>query len=456
MHRWRHHRPEGVLNLTFLGLTFAVFAACDGRATPEEVRAADPPSSFAAIPAEGSRKGPQVASLTQDPTRLPLDMAGIGYDQGSPDAPIKVIEISDFGCGYCRVFNEETFPDIEKEFIETGIVQWKFVPFVLGMFPNGDKAALASECAGAQGSDAFQRMRGRLFADQAGWRDTEDPDAFFAQLAKDEGLREEAFSQCLVNGERAGQVELDIRLGKALGTEGTPAFILEGVPISGLISIEGFREVVRQLLAEDDTPSKDWLPPPPSFGGPSVQTQILSMGMGHGVGAADAPIQIIEFSDFGCGYCRVFQETTRPVLDEEYVATGKVRWTYVPFVLGMFPNGDAAAVASECAAEQNLFDPMRHRLYQDQQGWKNSQDPGPFFTRIAEEEGLDTERFSQCLDQEAAPSRILENTRVGQSAGIRGTPGFFINGFPVRGAKPLDDFRDMLDLRLSSVSSEGR
>ncbi len=456
MHPRRHRRPESILRLTLLVLAPAVLGACEGQRIPEEVLAADTPRSVAGTAASDLGPGVQDAIPAQDPTRVPLDMASIGYDQGSPDAPIKVIEVSDFGCGYCRVFSEEIFPEIQKEFIETGIVQWKFVPFVLGMFPNGDKAALASECAGAQGTDAFQRMRGRLFADQAGWRDTQNPDEFFAKLAKDEGLRADEFSECLVNGDRVAQVELDIRLGKALGTKGTPAFILEGAPISGLIPVEGFQQVVQLLLAEDDGPSRDWLPPPPTLGSPSVQAQILSMGMGHGVGPVDAPIQIIEFSDFGCGYCRVFQETTRPVLDEEYVATGKVRWTYVPFVLGMFPNGDAAAVASECAAEQDLFDPMRHRLYQDQQGWKNSQDPGPFFTKIAEEEGLDAERFSQCLGQDAALERIQQNTRVGQSAGIQGTPAFFINGFPVKGAQPLDAFRDMLDLRLSSPTSGGR
>jgi protein-disulfide isomerase len=180
------------------------------------------------------------------------------------------------------------------------------------------------------------------------------------------------------------------------------------------------------------------------------------MGMGHGVGPVDAPIQIIEFSDFGCGYCRVFQETTRPVLDEEYVATGKVRWTYVPFVLGMFPNGDHAAVAGECAAEQGSFDAMRVRLYRDQQGWKNGQDPKPFFQKLAEEEGLDAEQFAQCLGEDTAQGRIQENTRVGQAAGIRGTPAFFINGFPVNGAQPLEAFRDMLDIRLSATSEDGR
>ncbi len=455
LHRWRHHHPEAARTLAFLVLTISVLAACDGRGAPEEARAADLPLSFTATPAGVSDPGKQVASRAQDPARPPLDIGLIGYDQGSPDAPIKVIEVSDFGCGYCRVFNQEIFPEIEKEFIQTGIVQWKFVPFVLGMFPNGDKAALAAECAAAQGLEAFRRMRGRLFADQAGWRDTQDPDGFFAQLAEDEGLQEKAFSECLVSGEREGQVEMDIRLGKALGTKGTPAFILEGLPVSGLIPVDGFRQVVEQLLAENDEPSRDWLPSPPTFGRPSLQSLVLGQGLGHGMGSVDAPIQIIEFSDFGCGYCRVFQDQTRPVLDEEYVATGKVRWTYVPFVLGMFPNGDAAATASECAAEQDLFDPMRRRLYQDQQRWRNSQEPGPFFTKIAEEEGLDAERFAQCLKEDAAPGRIQENTRVGKSAGVRGTPAFFINGFPVNGALPLDSFRDILDMELSSLPSGG-
>jgi len=456
LHPWRNHRPEGTLNLIHLVLIISVLAACDSRGTTEEVSAATAPRAFAATQADSSDPGPRVVRQAQEPTHPPLDIRHIGYDQGSPDAPIKVIEVSDFGCGYCRVFNQEIFPDIKKEFIETGVVQWKFVPFVLGMFPNGDKAALAAECAAAQGLDAFLRMRGRLFADQAGWRDTQDPEGFFARLAQDEGLEGGEFSECLVSGEREGQVELDIRLGKALGTKGTPAFIVEGVPVSGLIPVEGFRQVVEQLLAESDEPSKDWLPPPPTFGRPSLQAQVLAMEMGHGVGPVDAPIQIIEFSDFGCGYCRVFQEQTRPVLDEEYMATGKVRWTYVPFVLGTFPNGDAAAVASECAAEQGLFDPMRRRLYQDQPGWKNSRDPGPFFINIAEEEGLDAEQFAHCLDEDEASGRIRANTQVGQSVGVRGTPAFFINGFPVNGAQPLDSFRDMLDMRLNSLPSEGR
>jgi protein-disulfide isomerase len=173
------------------------------------------------------------------------------------------------------------------------------------------------------------------------------------------------------------------------------------------------------------------------------------------MGSPDAPIHIIEFSDFGCGYCRVFQSETRPVLDEEYVATGKVRWTYIPFVLGMFPNGDAAAVAGECAGEQDRFDIMRRRLYEDQQGWRNNPEPDSFFRTLAEEEGLDGERFAACLDAENGPTRIQENTRLGQSLGVRGTPSFFVNGFPVSGAVPLETFRDILDMELTSLNAGG-
>jgi protein-disulfide isomerase len=406
----------------------------------------------AAVLGAGSASGAQAGAPDQGRARPPLDIHGIGHDQGSPDAPIKVVEVSDFGCGYCRVFNQEIFPTLRDEFIATGKVQWKFVPFVLGIFPNGDRAALAAECAAAQGAEAFIRMRSRLFAAQSGWKDVESPDELFVRLAGEEGLKERPFRRCLQDQERAEQVELNLRLGKALGTRGTPTFIVEGMPLSGTIPVEGFRRVFELLQAENDEPSRDWLPPPPTGGAPTLQSMVLGMGMGYGVGPLDAPVQVIEFSDFGCGYCRAFQEETRPQLDIEYVATGKVRWTYVPFVLGIFPNGDAAAVASECAGLQGRFDSMRRRIYHDQQGWRNQGDPSAYFTKMAEEEGLDGRGFAECLEGDTAPARVKENVRVGQSGGVQGTPAFFINGFLVPGVLPVDAFRDILDLKLSSLA----
>lgn len=456
MHRRLNPRCGRIAGFLALLLAGWLPTACDARGTPEVADAAE--AVRTPLPAEAGTAflGSLAPPGSQEGRGPTLDIARIGHDQGDPEAPIKVIEVTDFGCGYCRIFNQEIFPLLEQEFIQTGIIQWKFVPYVLGVFPHGDRAALAAECAAAQGGDAFLRMRNGLFAKQTGWRNSDEPDQVFAEIAQEEGLEIEAFRACLLNGDQSEQVELNVRLGKALGTQGTPAFVVEGVPVSGIIPVEGFRQIVQQLLAENDEPSRDWLPPPPTGGEPSLQSLVLDGNVGHGVGSPEAPVQIIEFSDFGCGYCRIFQSETRPVLDEEYVATGKVRWTYVPFVLGMFPNGDVAAVAGECAGEQDRFDVMRRRLYDEQEGWRGSSDPGPYFRTMAADEGLDGERFAACLDAENAPARIDANTRLGRSAGVRGTPTFFVNGFPVSGALPLDAFRDILDMELSALVQGGR
>jgi hypothetical protein len=74
--------------------------------------------------------------------------------------------------------------------------------------------------------------------------------------------------------------------------------------------------------------------------------------IGHDRGTDAAPVRVVEFSDFGCPYCGEFAREVHPALHREYVETGRVRWTYVPVVMGVFRNGGAAALAAECAAEQ--------------------------------------------------------------------------------------------------------
>ena len=427
--------------------------ACEGMggqvdASSPEGQGASAGSSASASPSAFAGTLP-----ARDPSRPMLDLNRIGYDLGAPGASIKVIEISDFGCGYCRVFNQETFPLLHEEFIKTGRIQWKFVPFVLGMFPNGDRAAVAGECAGGQGDDAFFRMQTRLFSEQGGWKNSEDPEAFFIQLAREEGLDEGRFTACLQGGEGSQRVALDVRAGQALGVRGTPLFIIGGIPVPGAFPVDRFRLILESLLAAEVGSPEEWVPHPPTPDGPSITERVHTAEMGFSRGSPEAPLRVVEFSDFGCGYCRVFQEETRPVLMEEYVDAGLVRWTYMPFVLGIFPNGEMAAKAGECAGDQGQFDPMRQRLYQDQAGWRNATDPSAFFTRIASEEGLDTRAFTQCLDDEEAMIRVWQNTQLGQMGGVTGAPAFLVDGFLVSGALPLEAFRDLLDLKLSSVSA---
>src|SRR5690606_24185800 len=88
---------------------------------------------------------------TQPPAATGLDVTGVGWVTGLDDAPVTVIEFSDFGCPFCAQFALDTYPTLHTEFVLAGQVRWIYVPFVIGRFPNGEGAALAGECAGEQG-----------------------------------------------------------------------------------------------------------------------------------------------------------------------------------------------------------------------------------------------------------------------------------------------------------------
>ncbi|HEX7117326.1 MAG TPA: thioredoxin domain-containing protein [Longimicrobiales bacterium] len=173
--------------------------------------------------------------------------------------------------------------------------------------------------------------------------------------------------------------------------------------------------------------------------------------IGYDLGAAGAPITVVEFSDFGCPYCGRFALETFPVLRREYIETGKVAWRYVPFVLGSFPNGAEAARAAECAAEQgeDRFWAMHDALYRRQREWKSTREPEALFRGLAETLALDVDRFSDCYDADRGARRTRMANGLAAYAGIRATPTFFINGQRVQGALPLEHFRMIFDAMLA-------
>lgn len=166
--------------------------------------------------------------------------------------------------------------------------------------------------------------------------------------------------------------------------------------------------------------------------------------IGYSRGAADAPVTVYEFSDFGCPFCGMFARGTYPGLHEEFVATGKVRWVYVPFVMGIFPNGAESARAAECAAEQERFWPMHDLLFAKQNEWKSSRTPGRLYEGYARQLGLNAGRFASCYREERGGARTAANNRAADALRVRATPSFFINGRLVEGALPAAHFRQIL------------
>jgi protein-disulfide isomerase len=175
--------------------------------------------------------------------------------------------------------------------------------------------------------------------------------------------------------------------------------------------------------------------------------QALAPGApGYDRGSTRAAVTVIEFADFGCRYCARFAAETYPALAGEFVRTGKVRWRYVPFVLGMFTNGDEAARAGTCAAEQGpaAFGRMHDRLFADQSAWAGAGDAASAFAALARGEGLDVARFASCFGSAAAAARVSAANSLAERMAVRSTPTFFVNGTRVEGALPAEQFRSVL------------
>lgn len=177
-------------------------------------------------------------------------------------------------------------------------------------------------------------------------------------------------------------------------------------------------------------------------------------GLGFVSGSPDAPVQVVEFSDYACPFCREFHQRTFQILHDAYVATGKVRWVYVNFASGHHPNSRAAAAVAECAVEQGGFEAVRDRLFQQQDDWKDAgpEEAGARFLEYAADAGLDSDRLVDCAESSLIAERIGRASALAARVGVTGTPTYVIDGFPVTGALPAEFIAQVLDARLAQLS----
>lgn len=162
-------------------------------------------------------------------------------------------------------------------------------------------------------------------------------------------------------------------------------------------------------------------------------------------GAVDAPVTIVEFSDFHCPFCRSVQPTLTTLL-ERY--PGKVRLVYKHLPLdALHPQARRASEASWCAAQQGKFWEFHDAIYRS--GSSDASDAT--IDALAAPVGLDLPALKACLASGAAATAVAEDLRQGQERlGLTGTPGFFINGRELTGAQPLEAFTRIIDEELAS------
>jgi len=169
-------------------------------------------------------------------------------------------------------------------------------------------------------------------------------------------------------------------------------------------------------------------------------------------GSERAQLHVIEFTDFGCGACRTFHAETYAQLFRDYVETGKVRWTFIPFVSGSFHGSDEAAGVAACAAPDAAGLPrVRSLIFQAQREWSRSIDPEAVLGEVLEQAGFDRAELAACLARDEHASALAAGVQAARSAGVRATPSFVVGGFMVPGALPLDLFAQFLDARLAQL-----
>ena len=342
--------------------------------------------------------------------------------RGTPAARVVILLFSDFECSYCaRV--EPVLLEVRKTFEADVQVVFKHNP--LAIHPHAPLAHEAAVEAARQGR--FWEMHDLLFANQ--------PRFDLPQLvgyAEKLGLDMAAFQAALADHRHKAAVDRDVAEAQALGITGTPTLYVNGRKMVGVPVASQLVGYIKALLT-----------------GTSV-TEAAAVRLAPGTldlqgspsrGPADAPVTIVEFSDFQCPFCGRANSTVENVW-KSY--NGKVRWVFKHYPLDFHPDAPLAHRAALAAGEQGKFWEMHDAIFLNQRAIKRDD-----LIRTAGTLGLEMTRFLADLDSANYQKVMQRDMAEGTQVGIDGTPTFFINGHRLVGAQPIETFRAVIDRELS-------
>jgi len=187
--------------------------------------------------------------------------------------------------------------------------------------------------------------------------------------------------------------------------------------------------------------------------------QSISIGTSPVKGNKDAPITMVEYSDYQCPFCARNYREVMPRIQKEYIDTGKLKFVMREFPLSsLHKNATNASIAALCAGEQGKYWEMHNVLFENQKALDVNN-----LKSLAGTIGLDTATFDDCLDNKKTEGLVRKDMASGTKLGMRGTPGFFIGltdlsdpdevelSVFIRGAQSFDQFQANIDDLLESV-----
>ena len=404
-------------------------------------------------------------------TPLSLDLAGSPARGASP-AKVTIVAVSDFQCPFCGKA-EATLAQVLAAYPkDVGVV---FLHHPLSFHKDALPAAKASMAAHVQGK--FWAFHDALFATRK--LDAASLDALAAELGLDMGR----FHADRDGAAVADKIRHDEASAMAQGATGTPGFFINGKPLKGAQPFAQFEAAVVEALGEADAELARGTPladlhrvlaarhagpsfvatiidggPPPAAPprprgkrsterpAPTGPVEVAVDPTDPARGPADAPVEIVLFSDFECPFC----SRVGPVLDQIIEAYPKdVRLVFIQNPLPFHKRARLAATAALAAHEQGKFWEYHDRIFANQKAL-GRQD----LERYATELGLDLERFRAALDGDRFADHIARNQALAKKVGAAGTPSSFVGGVLVRGAQPFAAFKKAVDDALARAKAD--
>lgn len=378
---------------------------------------------------------------------------GDAHVDGPADAPITIVIWSDYACGYCNRV-QATLDQLDR--LYPGQIRW--VHRTLPLDEDYTLAAEASLAAAAQGT--FRPMHNRLFALRG--RVTR---AEVELAARQLGLDMIRFRADLDAGTYRKDVRSDATAAEKLGITGTPAFFINGRPISGSQPLKVFVDTVDQELARAQTAvaakPADLYETLVEQGKPkadTVEAEVqpfeldpatpyrVGLGLpGHQLGPDDALVTLIAFSDFQCPYCQR-QAVTLEHVRKKY--GDQVRIVFRHFPLGFHKDAQLAAEAAVAAAEQGKFWAFHDQV------WRNfGKLSRADLEVLAKAAGLDMTKFRAALDERRYYDAVVAETAAAGAMGVTGTPTMFLNGQPLVGSRSPADLDRVIDAHLGIANA---
>jgi protein-disulfide isomerase len=404
---------------------------------------------------------PSNASARPEQALAQVPVTAADPQWGSVDAPVTIVELSDFQCPFCS----RVQPTLEALKQKYGPTQLRLV-FKHNPLPFHDDARPAAEAAAAvfmlAGSEAFYEFHHEAFRNQQAL--TKENLIGWAGKA---GVQAPALQAWLDSGRAGQKVDEDMKLAQELGATGTPAFRINGVTLSGAQPLESFVKVVDEQLAAARQLTQAGTPPrlvyvtltdknvikptaakaaEPDAEADRKVWNVPVFADDPQRGANDALVTVIVFSDYQCPFCK----RVEPTLDELRKLYGKdLRMVWkdnpLPFHPRAKPTAKLARVVFQTKGN-DAFWKMHDALFANNPALEDSD-----LEKLATKQGLVWKALQPQLAARKLDDRIDDSSQLASDFQAHGTPHFFINGRRLSGAQPIDAFRKVIDEELAKA-----